>query len=68
MTLRLPLRIVPHAESFGIVDALGVNVSWVYFATTPERQQQTRRVSKEEALRIAQITARAVTDAVEREG
>ena len=68
LRLRLPLRIVPHEESFGIVDAVGTNVCWTYFTATEERQQQTKRLSREDAVEVARVIARALTDRVEGEG
>lgn len=61
--ISLPLRIRRHAESVAVEDAVGRTVSYVYFAEDPQRQSVARRVGREEAIRIAQITARALTEA-----
>lgn len=43
-------------------------MSYHYFSDDEQRRQQTKRMTKEEAVRVAQITARAVTDARDDEG
>ena len=40
-------------------------VSHIYFEDEPGRRQQTKRVTKAEAIAIAQTIARALTDEVE---
>lgn len=64
----LPLRITAHAESFGITDAAGLHVAYVYFGAGDKAQRQAaNRMTREEAESVAKIIARALTDHQERD-
>ena len=65
--LVLPLRIEVAEESVSVVDAAGVKAFYVYVCAEPERRMNTKRLSPEEGVAVAQIAARAMTDRVEGE-
>lgn len=48
-----------------IEDAAGRSVAHVYFCGDEQRRGVTKQVSRAEAQRIAQVTARAVTEAAQ---
>jgi hypothetical protein len=50
-----------QAESVSVVDRAGTVLSYTYFEDEPGRRRLMHRVSRNEAVRIAQIIARAVT-------
>lgn len=60
--LRLSLRIKTLAEAVAVTDAGGRDAALIYFAT-PERASVMKRVTREQAVEIAKVTARALTDA-----
>ena len=61
--IRLPLKITRLEESFSIVDAAGVVVSYVYFGVADQTQRfAAERMSRDEAEGIAKQIARALTD------
>ncbi|MFK5596508.1 hypothetical protein ACFZ8E_05820 [Methylobacterium sp. HMF5984] len=62
----LPLRIMATAESVQVVDRAGRVIFYVYVCAEPERRMNTKRLSPEEGIAVAQIAARALTDRVER--
>ena len=63
--IRLPLKLRQAGESFEIRDAAGRTVAYVYFEDQEQRRSVIQRFTKAEAKAIAQITARAVTEAVQ---
>lgn len=65
--LRLPLRIHEAQESVAVVDAAETIVSYTYYEDEPGRRLQTKRVTKAEAIELAQTIARAVTERLEDE-
>lgn len=66
--LVLPLRIERLEEAVKVVDANGKAAAYFYTCAERERRLQTNRLSPEEGIALAQITARALTDALERQG
>lgn len=59
-----PLRITAHAESFGISDAAGTIIAYVYFGVGDATQRQAaKRMTRDEAESVAKQIARALTDA-----
>ncbi len=66
--LTLPLRIERLEEAVKVVDANGKAVCYFYIAAERERRLQTGRHSPEEGVALAQICARALTDALEGRG
>ncbi len=66
--LTLPLRIERLEEAVKVVDANGKAIAYFYIAAERERRLQTNRHSPEEGVALAQICARALTDALERQG
>ncbi len=59
---RLPLKIRQAAECFIVEDATGQALAYVYFEDLESRRIAMRRITKTDALKVAQITARALTD------
>lgn len=62
--LVLPLRIERLEEAIKVVDANGKAICYFYVASERERRIQTNRLSPEEGVALAQITARSLTDAL----
>jgi hypothetical protein len=54
-----PWNVIEHDESYEIQDAVGLSLASVYFENETIRQSSTRRLSKDEARRIAAQIARA---------
>jgi hypothetical protein len=48
-----PWSIVERPESFAITDATGQALAYVYFEDEPGRRQAMKRITKDEARRIA---------------
>ena len=66
--MRLPLKITRHDESFGITDASGISIAYVYFGTADETQRfAAKRMRLDEAESVARQIARALTDNQERD-
>lgn len=59
----LPLRIRHVAEAVVVEDAVERALSYVYCEDDPQRRSVTRRVTRADAVVIAQVTARALTEA-----
>jgi len=60
---RLPLKITEHEEAFGITDAAGKSVAWIYFDDgCPVRRSVRKRMTKDEAVETAKAIARALTE------
>ena len=62
--LTLPLKIRLAAECYIVEDAIGQALTYVYFEDQESRRVAMRRLTKTDALRVAQIAARALTDVV----
>ena len=58
----LPLKIRQVNECFVVEDATGQALTYVYFEDQESRRVAMRRMTKADALRVAQVTARALTD------
>jgi hypothetical protein len=50
---RFPWRLEEHPESFAIVDANGQNLAYVYFEDEAGRRMTMKRLTQDEARRIA---------------
>ena len=61
LALILPLKIRLAAECFIVADATGQALAYVYFEDVESRRVAMRRLTKAAALKVAQITARALT-------
>lgn len=48
-----PWRVVENTESFTLVDANGQALAYFYFEDAPQRQMSMKRLSRDEARRIA---------------
>jgi hypothetical protein len=48
-----PWAIVENRESYVVVDGTGQTLAYLYFADEPQRQMSMRRLTKDEAYRIA---------------
>lgn len=44
-----------------MLDAAGTNLSYLYYENEPIRRQSTKRVTRDEAVEMAKIIARALT-------
>lgn len=64
--MKLPLRLYQYDESFGIRDAEGYSVCYLYFDDDPKRRIVTKRMTKAEAESVAKQIARALTDNAEK--
>ncbi|MGW9332752.1 hypothetical protein [Bosea sp. NPDC055594] len=64
--MKLPLRLYQYQESFGIQDAEGYSVCYLYFDDDPKRRIVTKRMTKAEAEIVAKQIARALTDNAEK--
>ena len=56
-----PWKVIEHDESDGVQDATGLQLASVYFENGTTRQSTTRRLSKDEARRVAAQIARLPT-------
>lgn len=56
--LPAPWVVIEHDESYEVRDASGQSLAYLYFADEPGRQRATRRISREEARRVAAHIAR----------
>lgn len=67
--MRLPLKITRHEESFGITDAAGTSICYIYFGVSDETQRfVAKRMTRDEAEGVARQIARALTDNAEGAG
>lgn len=57
-TFPKPWRIIDHGESFGIVDATGFPLAYVYFEDEIARANQMQRMNKDQAWKIASAIAK----------
>ncbi len=62
---RLPLRIQPIPAGFVILDAGGARIAYVYAEPEESRRGVAGLLSPEDAVKVAQRIARALTDAAE---
>ncbi len=53
-----PWRVIEHDAHFEVTDAADVSLAVVYFEDEPSRQPMIKRLSKDEARRLAQEIAR----------
>lgn len=53
-----PWQVIEHDDSFEITDAAGLGLAVVHFDNTPSRQTMLKRLSKDEARRLARKVAR----------
>jgi hypothetical protein len=53
--------VIEHSESFEVCDANGQNLAYIYFEDRADRRQQLKRLTKDEARRIAVNVARLPT-------
>jgi hypothetical protein len=58
--LTLPLRIIPHRESYEIADGEGRAIGCVYYEANLTRRQVMGRLAPDDALVVAQVVARAL--------
>jgi hypothetical protein len=56
-----PWKVIEHDESYEVQDAVGLPLASVYFENATIRQSSTRRLSKDEARRVAAQIARLPT-------
>jgi hypothetical protein len=56
-----PWKVIEHNESYEVQDAVGLPLASVYFENETIRQSSTRRLSKDEARRVAAQIARLPT-------
>jgi hypothetical protein len=56
-----PWKVIEHDESYEVQDAVGLLLASVYFENETIRQSSTRRLSKDEARRVAAQIARLPT-------
>jgi hypothetical protein len=56
-----PWKVIEHDESYEVQDAVGLPLASVYFENETIRQPSTRRLSKDEARRVAAQIARLPT-------
>jgi hypothetical protein len=56
-----PWKVIEHDESYEVQDAVGLPLASVYFENETIRQSSTRRLSKDEARRVAAQIARLPT-------
>ena len=62
--LTLPLRIKLAKESVAVIDSCDRIAAYVYFSSIPEHAGAAKRVMQDEAVEIAKVCARALTDAL----
>ena len=53
-----PWQLIEHGDRFEVIDAAGVSLAVVHFDNEPSQQKMLKRLSKEEARRLAQKVAR----------
>lgn len=53
-----PWKVIEHKESFEVVDAKGQNLAYLYYEDEPGRRNATKRLTRDEARRIAAHIAR----------
>ena len=50
---RQPLKLIEHRESFEIASASGRHLAYIYFEDEPGRRDVTKRITREDARRLA---------------
>jgi hypothetical protein len=58
-----PWRIEENSETFVVLDGSGQKLAYLYFDEEPQRQMVTKRLSKDDAWRIARAITRISTAA-----
>jgi hypothetical protein len=53
-----PWSVIEHTESLEVIDANGQNLAFVYFEDEPGRRMTMKRLTRDEARRIASNIAR----------
>lgn len=53
-----PWRVEEHEESFIITDAVGQRLAYLYFEDEPTRRNSVKRLTRDEAWRIAMNVAK----------
>ena len=54
-----PWQIIEHSESFEVQDATGsIKIAFIYFEDEPGRRRDTKRLTRDEARRVAVHIAR----------
>lgn len=53
-----PWQVIDHGAHFEVTDAAGIQLAVVYFEDDPSRQPMLKRLSKDEARRLAREFAR----------
>jgi hypothetical protein len=55
---RQPFKLVEHSESFEIASANGDHLAYIYFEDEPGRRSVMKRITREDAARLATAVAR----------
>lgn len=64
--LRLPLKLSLHSECVAICDAADISVCYIHYDDgCPVRRSVRKRLTKEEAIEVGKIVARALTTLVQ---
>jgi hypothetical protein len=50
---RRPFRLIDHEESFEVIDAAGTALAFLYFEDDPRRRSTMKRMTREDARRLA---------------
>jgi hypothetical protein len=53
-----PWRVEELDESYVVIDGLGLRLAYLYFENEPQRQMSMKRMSKDDAWRIARAITR----------
>jgi hypothetical protein len=58
-----PWRVEENAESFVVTDGLGQKLAFLYFEDEPQRRTSMKRLTKDDAWRIARAITRICSNA-----